>query len=469
VTDNQNNQNPPPATARITSADAALLGRIPPQSLEAEMCTLGSMVLDKDCIGEIIPVLQADYFYQQDHRIIFQALIKLYEENKPVDLVLLRDELERQGCLEQVGGVDYMVSIAESVPSAVNAVYYARIVRDKYMLRSLISAASEIGNQAYEQRGDVAEALEEAERRIFEVTEQKITSQMISMKEVISKVYELIQSRGTGITGLATGFLELDELTSGLQAGEMIVIAGRPSMGKTALGLNIAEHVGADNKLPAAIFSLEMGAQQLAERMLCGRGHIDSHALRRGFLNDSDYKILADTADELSHSLIYIDDSPGLTPLELRAKARRLKIKHDIQLVVVDYLQLMYCPGAESRQQEVAIISRHLKALARELNVPVIVMSQLNRAPEGREGHRPRMSDLRESGSIEQDADVVVLMHREDYYHNEPGYEKTHQAELIVAKQRNGPTGTVNLMWHSAWTRFENLAKATMSEPFDIS
>ena len=430
------------------------------------MCTLGSMVLDRDCIGEIVLILQTEQFYRQEHRLIFDALIGLYDQRKPVDIVLLRDELKSRGQLEQVGGVDYLVSLVESVPSAVNAEYYAKIVRDKALLRNLISAAGEISLIAYEDRGDVAETLDDAEHKIFEVTEMRVSGRAVSMRDVMARVFEVIQDREAGITGLATGFLELDELTSGLQDNEMIVVAARPSMGKTALGLNIAEHVGADNKIPVALFSLEMAAQQLAERMLCGRSHVDSQNLRKGFLSEQDYTKLQNTANELSDAPIFVDDSPGLTPLEMRAKARRLKMQYDIRLIVIDYLQLMHCPGTESRQQEVTTISRYLKALARELCLPVLVMSQLNRSPEGREGHRPRMSDLRESGAIEQDADVVMLLHREDYYHNEPDWEKTNSAELIIAKQRNGPTGNVNLLWQPHWTRFENLASSP--EPFGI-
>ncbi len=448
---------------------------MPPQDLGAEVCVLGSMILDKDGIGEIIPILRAEHFYRQDHRLIYDALISLYENNKPIDLVLLQDELDAQSQLESAGGAQYLVDLVNGVPSAANMVYYARIVRDKGMLRNLITTSSEINNMAYEARGDVGEVMETAEQKIFEVTQQKITGQAVKIKDIIVQVYESREHRsGQMITGVATGFLELDELTCGLQRGEMIIIAARPSMGKTALGLNIAENVGANSKMPVAIFSLEMGAQQLAERMLSGRAHINSHKLRQGLLTDNDYNRLAETAGELSPAPIFVDDSPSLSPLELRAKARRLKLQQDIQLVVVDYLQLMHVAGVESRVQEVGQISRHLKALARELNVPVIAMSQLNRSPEGREGHRPRMSDLRESGNIEQDADVVIMLHRESYYKQaadkeagesaagfSPGSEDVDNvAELIITKQRNGPTGTVKLSWIPEWTRFENLSKA---------
>jgi len=439
--------------------------RVPPQSQEAEMGVLGSMVLDPHCIGEIIPMLQAECFYRQDHRVVYEALLGLYEANKPVDLVMLRDELKRRGQLERIGGVEFLVRLVESVPSAANATYYAQIVRDKYMLRELITAAGEVVQKAYNDLGDASETLDQAEQRIFEVTQQKIVGHAVPIREVLTKTFEAIDQRsGSHIYGLATGFDDLNELTGGLQKSEMIVVAARPSMGKTALGLNIAEYVGADDGKPVAVFSLEMSSQQLAERMLCGRAHIDAQKLRKSMLNEREIADMHAAAQELSEAPIFVDDTPGLTPLELRAKCRRLKIQHDIQLVIVDYLQLMYVPGSESRQQEVSTISRHMKALARELDVPVIVLSQLNRSPEGREGHRPRMSDLRESGAIEQDADVVILLHREDYYHTEPDYEPTNIAEVIVAKQRNGPTGVVQLTWLPHYTRFANLSRAAVGE-----
>ena len=452
----QTNNPPAPATDSLPPQTA---GRMPPQALEAEMSTLGSMILDVECIGDILHVLSPEHFYRQEHQLVYDALLTLYDRRRAVDLVLLRDELSRRSQLEIVGGVDYLVRLAESVPSAANASHYAHIVRDKAMLRSLIRVTTEICQQAYEAQGEAESTLEQAEEAIFAVTEQKIVGQAESMREIMARTFEMIDQRsGAHVYGVATGFRELDELTGGLQPGEMIVVAARPSMGKTALGLNIAEHIGADNGQGVAVFSLEMGSQQLAERMLCGRAQIDGHRLRQGNLVAHEIEAMHAAAGELSEAPIFVDDSPGLAPLELRAKARRLKMKHDIQAVVIDYLQLMHVPGAESRQQEVSTISRHMKALGRELKIPVIVMSQLNRSPEGREGHRPRMSDLRESGAIEQDADVVMLLHREDYYHSEPEYERTNTAEVIIAKQRNGPTGTVQLIWNPAWTRFLDLA-----------
>ena len=449
-----------PTTSEPAPGATTLAQRIPPQSLEAEMSVLGSVVLDKECAADVIRLVRPESFYRHEHQLIYQALLNLYEADKPIDGVLLRDELRHRGHLEQIGGVEYLTRLLESVPSAANVVYYAQIVRDKAMLRDLIRAIGEISNRAYEDREAVADMMDEAEQKIFEITQRKITGHAVPIKEIMEKTFEMIDQRRGHVYGLPTGYLELDELTGGLQRGEIIVIAARPSMGKTALGLNIAEYVGADNHQAVLIFSLEMAAQQLAERMLCGRGHIDSHRLRKTMLTDEEIQTMHICADELSQSAIFVDDSPSLTPLELRAKARRLKLQHDIQLVVVDYLQLMHVPGAESRQQEVATISRQLKALARELDVPVIVVSQLNRAPEGRENHRPRMSDLRESGTIEQDADVVMMLHREDYYHNEPDYQKTNSAELIIAKQRNGPTGNIQLTWKAQWTRFLDLSHA---------
>jgi replicative DNA helicase len=342
--------------------------------------------------------------------------------------------------------------------------YYAGIVRDKMLLREIISAAGEILDDAYNQNGDTPELLDEAERKIFAVTDKSISGSAVALKDVVTRSFELIAKRQGSVTGLATGYYQLDEWTCGLQDGEMIIIAGRPSMGKTSLALNIAEHIGLVEKVGVAIFSLEMGRQQLAERFLCSVSGIDSQKVRKGLLEERDYKTLADACAEFATASIYIDDTSTLTPLGLRAKARRLKSLYDIGCVIVDYLQLMHIGErrVESRQQEITEISRYVKALARELNIPVVVLSQLNRSPEGREDHRPRMSDLRESGSIEQDADVVILLHREDYYHRgEKDYNPDNRAELIIAKQRNGPTASVELVFRERVTRFENASQVS--------
>ncbi|OHB78242.1 MAG: replicative DNA helicase [Planctomycetes bacterium RBG_16_55_9] len=442
-----------------------------PESLAAEAAVLGSMIIDPECIGEVVEILSCDAFYRIEHRHIYEALIGLYEKNKGIgiDGVLLRDELIKRSCLEEVGGVEYIGRILDSVPSSANVVYYANVVKEKMLLRELIGVASDILDSAHHQTGEIREALDSAEQKIFAITDRNITGNAVALKDLVARSFEMIESRqGAHVTGLATGYYELDELTCGLQNGEMIIVAGRPSMGKTSLALNVAEHLGLVEKVPTAIFSLEMGRQQLAERFLCSISEIDSQKVRRGMLGDEHFRKLADACDMLAKAPVYIDDTSTLTPLELRAKARRLKSKYDIQCIVVDYLQLMNLGSGrvESRQQEITAISRYLKAVARELNIPVMVLSQLNRAPEGREGHRPRMIDLRESGSIEQDADVVMLLHREAYYHkDEPDWEeqnsdKVNTAEVIIAKQRNGPTGTVKLVFREQVTRFENASHA---------
>jgi replicative DNA helicase len=453
---------------------ADFTGRTMPQSKQAEAGVLGSMIIDPECIGEVVELLKEDSFYSLEHQVIYNAILSLYEKSKSanvaIDGMLLLEQLKSTNQLEQIGGAEYLKKVIETVPSSANVAYYAKIVREKQFLREMIQAATEILDESYDQSGEVRDKIDHAEQKIFAITNENASGSASSLVELVSEVYELIEKRqDVHITGLPTGFDELDELTCGLQNGEMIIIAGRPSMGKTALALNIAEQIGVDAKNPLAIFSLEMGKQQLAERLLCSRSKIDAQLVRRGFLRDEDYKKLIDGCGELSQSNIYIDDSAGLSPLEIRGKARRLKSMHDIKCILIDYLQLMSAGSlrVESRQQEITMISRYLKALARELNVPVIVLSQLNRTPETREDHRPRMSDLRESGSIEQDADVIMLLHREDYYHqNDPNYDKNNSAEIIIAKQRNGPTGTVKLTFLEQFTRFEMATAGHIEEPF---
>ena len=466
----QINEQSAEASPKFAGAGGLLSSRSMPASRSAEAAVLGSMALDPKCISEVVVQLKAEAFYHVENQMIFDALGSLYDKREgSVDGVLLRDELSKRGQLEEVGGVEYLAKVLQAVPISTNVLHYSKIVHDKWVMREVITAASEILYDAYDEGGDAGEKLDQAEQKIFTVTNRKTGGSASALKDLVVQVYEAIEKRdGTHVTGLATGYIELDEMTCGLQNGEMVIIAGRPSMGKTSLALNMAEHIGIKEKKAVAIFSMEMGEQQLAERFLCSNSGVDAQMVRKGLLEDEHYSDLVRACGDLSEAPIYIDDTAGLTPLEVRAKSRRLKSRHNIQCIIIDYLQLMSSSNSrnESRQQEITLISRRLKALARELNVPVIVLSQLNRAAESREGHRPRMSDLRESGSIEQDADVVMLLHREDYYHRgEPDYEDTHTAEIIIAKQRNGPTGTVKLMFMEERAKFENL-QTHIEEPF---
>jgi replicative DNA helicase len=437
--------------------------RLPPAAVEAERCLLASMMLDKEMVGQVVQIVDRDSYYQADHQIIHDVLIKLYEQNRPIDAVIVREELAKRQLLEEVGGTSYLAVILNSVPSSAHGAHYASIVREKALLRQLIAASNDILRDAYAPHEAAEVVLDRAEKRIFEIAEKKVSGAISAMEDVLHEVFEMIESRGQ--RGLETGFIELDEMLNGLQNGEMVIVAARPSMGKTALAMNIIEHVAADNVLPCAIFSLEMSKQQLAQRMLCSRGQIDAHKLRKGMLQSHEYQHLANVVGELAKAPIWVDDSPGLTPLELRAKARRLKLQHDVKCIMLDYMQLMDNPGQENRQQQISEISRAIKSVARELKIPVIALSQLNRASEGRDGHRPRMSDLRESGSIEQDADVIMLLHREDYYKmGEADFVPDNVAEIIIAKQRNGPTGTIKLTFLNKATRFENLS--SQADPF---
>ena len=453
----------PAMSQLIDSSVARQFDRLPPHSIEAEMCLLGSMMLEKDIVGQAVRLVDREAFYQADHQIIFDVLVKLYEMNRPIDAVILFEELVKRQLLEEVGGKGYIGQILNSVPSAAHGMHYAGIVREKAMLRQLIGASNDILRAAYAPYEAAEMVLDKAEKRIFEIAEKKVGGAMEPMEKVLHEVFEMIENRGQ--RGLETGFHEMDDMLNGLQKGEMIIVAARPSMGKTALAMNMIEHIAADLRMPCAIFSLEMSKQQLAQRMLCSRGQIDAHKLRKGMLNSQEYTKLATVVGELAKAPIWVDDSASLTPLDLRAKARRLKLQHDVKCIMIDYMQLMDNPGPESRQQQITEISRAVKSVARELNIPVICLSQLNRASEGRDGHRPRMSDLRESGSIEQDADVVMILHREDYYKmSEPDFQPDNIAEIIVAKQRNGPTGTIKLTFLNKTVRFENLSASI--DPF---
>jgi len=437
--------------------------RLPPSAVEAEMCLLASMMLDKDMIGQVVQIVDREAFYQADHQIIFDIVVKLYEQNRPIDGVIVREELAKRQLLEEIGGLSYLAQILNTVPSSAHGAHYAGIVREKSLLRQLIAASNNILRDAYAPHEQADLVVDKAEKQIFEIAQKKVGGAMVPLESVLHEVFEMIENRGQ--RGLETGFFDLDDMLNGLQNGEMVIVAARPSMGKTAFAMNLVEGIAAERSIPCAVFSLEMSKQQLAQRMLCSRGKIDSHKLRRGMLQSHEYAHLANVVGQLAKAPVWVDDSAGLTILDLRAKARRLKLQHDIKCIMLDYMQLMDNPGPDSRQQQISEISRGIKAVARELNIPVIALSQLNRQSEGRDGHRPRMSDLRESGSIEQDADVIMLLHREDYYKMaEPDFQPDNIAEVIIAKQRNGPTGTIKLYFDSKSTRFENLA--AQAEPF---
>ena len=437
--------------------------RVLPHSLEAEVCVLGSMVLDANAIDIVVNIVQPEDFFRPAHRILYETLIEMHKEGKLIDLVTLSEELLRAKTLDRVGGTEYLVQLAEGVPSTLHAETYARLVRDKALLRGLIAANQQIMQDAFESQDEPAEVIERAEHLLFKIGARQIGDQAHSLESLLQTTFEkLSNADGSMVTGVGTGYFKLDELTAGFQPGEMIVIAARPSMGKTALACNIAEYMGVEDARPVLIFSLEMAKEQLSQRFLCARARFNSQRLRRGNISPEDWTHLHLAAGDLTKAPIYIDDSADLNILQLRAKSRRMWASHHIGCIFIDYLQLMAPMGGcrnDSRQQQVADMSRGLKALSRDLKIPIVVMSQLNRGPEDREGHRPRMSDLRESGAIEQDADVVILLHREDYYHRgEQDYVPTNTTEVIIAKQRNGPTDTLQLTFLSECIRFENFA-----------
>ncbi len=442
-------------------ADELILDKVPPQNLDAEMAVLGSMLMDEDAVSVAAEILTADSFYKDTHKKIFETIIALYNSNKAVDLITLTDELKRNGAIDEIGGASFLTALVNSVPTSANIGHYVSIVKEKSILRSLINNSTRIISHCYESEGNIDELVDEAERLVFEVSVRKSQGTYLHLKEIVKNSIETIDrlyQKKAHVTGIPTGFIDFDIKTAGLQPSDLIVIAGRPSMGKSALALSIAEHAGVAEKLPLIIFSLEMSKEQLVQRMLCSHAKVDAHKVRTGYLATSDWPRLTAAAGKLSEAPIFIDDTPAISVMEIRAKARRLKAHQDIQLIIVDYLQLMRGSGmAESRQQEISEISRSLKALARELNVPIVAISQLSRAVESRTDHRPQLSDLRESGAIEQDADVVVLILREEYYNPTP--ENQGVAEVMIAKQRNGPVGSMKLAFIKEYTRFENIAR----------
>ncbi len=435
--------------------------------MEAEQATLGSMLLDREALLKALEILRPEDFYYEAHRIIFESMVELFDEDKVCDLVTLAEKLRQKGKLENVGGMEYLAQIVNVVPTAANVEYYARIVEEKSLVRSLIQVCTRIIKESYEAKLEANELLDQAQNLILQLSQKRIRSDFVPLKEVVNEAFDRITElyhRDEHVTGVPSGFADLDVLTAGFQPSDFVVVAARPGMGKTSFCLNIAQYVGVEKRIPVAIFSLEMSKDQIAQRMLCSEARIDAGRVRKGFLTEKDWPQLAQAAGKLAEAPIFIDDTPSISVLELRAKARRLKAEKNLGLVIIDYLQLMKGYGrSENRQQEISEISRSLKAMARELNIPVIAVSQLSRAVEQRSPKRPQLSDLRESGAIEQDADLVILIYREDYYN--PNTTKKNIAEVIVAKQRNGPVGTVELLFQKDFARFENLARR-VPEPY---
>jgi len=446
-----------------------------PQSLDAEKGLLGSVLLSSTVLDDSISQIDAGHFHLPAHQKVYELLVEMRNAGKPIDLISVTQHLEDRRLLDEVGGASVVTDLLTFVPTAANADYYREILREKYLLRKVITVCTEYAARSYDEQGDVKLLVDEVEQKILEIGEERVSASIPTMKEMvndaITSIEQLVANKG-GITGLSTGFHVLDNMTSGLHAGEMFVIAARPSMGKTALAMNIAEHVALDAGKPVAVFSLEMSSPQLVQRLLCSRARVDSKKLRDGFIGKQELGSISSAAGLLSKAKMFVDDTPGLSILELRAKARRLHNREDIKLVVIDYLQLLRSNtrrAQENRQIEIAEISSGVKALAKELKIPVIVLAQLNRNPESRTGDskgRPRLSDLRESGSIEQDADVVALLVREKYYaeDDEARKEAEGKATLIIAKQRNGPTGDVPLTFLEDYTRFEDRAEERREE-----
>ncbi|RKD68104.1 primary replicative DNA helicase [Sinobaca qinghaiensis] len=435
--------------------------RMPPQNIEAEQAVLGAVFLESEALITSSERLAPEDFYRASHQRIYQVMLELGEKGSPVDLVTVTSSLQNYQWLEEVGGISYLTDLANSVPTAANVDFYSKSVQEKSLMRRLIRTATDIATDGYSSESEVEDILNEAERSILEVANQRSSKAFVSIKDVLIETYdniETLQNRESDVTGISSGFMELDRMTAGFQRNDLIIVAARPSMGKTAFALNIAQNVATKTEENVAIFSLEMGASQLVQRMLCAEGNIDASRMRTGALQEEDWEKLTMAMGSLSNAGIYIDDSPGIRVSDIRAKCRRLQQERGLGMILIDYMQLIQgssARGGESRQQEVSEISRSLKSLARELNVPVIALSQLSRGVESRQDKRPMMSDLRESGSIEQDADIVSFLYREDYYDQEG--ENQNIIEIIIAKQRNGPVGTVELAFIKEYNKFVNL------------
>ncbi len=433
------------------------LQKVPPHSNEAEQSVLGAMLLDKEAISAVTETISGPDFYREAHREIFEAIVEIFSKGEPVDLITLTERLKSRKTLEVVGGVTYLTSLMDMVPVTHNVRHYSKIVEDKALLRRLIMTSSDIMQRSFEGKEEISNIVEFAEKSIFDISLKRSTAGPEAIGEILhtnfDMIEELYKNKGK-ITGVPSGFTDLDRMLSGLQPSDLILIAARPSMGKSSFMMNIVQHAAVREKVATAVFSLEMSKEQLSHRLLCSEALIDSQKLRTGDIDEDDWVKLAKVVSPLSKSPIFIDDTPAISINELRAKCRKLKLEHNLGLVVIDYLQLMTGSGSDSRQQEISEISRSLKAIAREVKVPVIALSQLSRAAEQRVDHRPILSDLRESGAIEQDADVVMFLYRDEYYNKET--EKKNIGEVIIAKQRNGPTGTVELVWLGQFTKFAN-------------
>src|SRR6188508_2871626 len=442
--------------------DVAVAERTLPHNLEAERSVLGAILLNNDVFNLAVEVVDAPDFFRDAHRRIFEKMVQLSNRGNAIDLVTLKDELGRSGELDEVGGPAYIAALVDGVPRSTNVQHYARIIKEKATLRRLIHSANKILTTAYEAEDEADEILDQAEHAIFAIADDKVRDGFVSLRELAQgslDTIEKLHARKELVTGVPTGFTDLDEMTSGLQPSDLVIIAARPSMGKTSLVLNIAQHVGTKTDMTVGVFSLEMSKEQLFLRMLTSEARIDAHRLRGGFLGERDWGRLSQAIGTLSEAKIFIDDSPSIGVLEMRAKSRRLASQYGLHLVIIDYVQLMQGRGRfENRTLELASISRSMKGLAKELSVPIVVLSQLSRAPESRSDHRPQLSDLRESGALEQDADVVILIYRDDVYNRDPNNPDAGTAELILAKQRNGPTGVVRLAFLREQTRFANLA-----------
>lgn len=444
-----------------TSGQAEIFQNVPPHDDAAELAVLGAMFLDREAASLALEMLTGEDFYRPDHRQVFEAAEELYHSGVPIDMITVKNKLEEKQVFEQIGGLPFLANISTSVGSSANMRHYAAIVEEKSVLRRLIRTANNISQMSYEGKTDVNAIMDTAEKGIFDIMQNRHSDQFHHIRDIavdsIEKIEDIYRSKGK-LTGVPTGFVDFDQKTAGLQKSDLILLAARPSMGKTAFALNIIQNAAIRSNVPTAVFSLEMSREQLVNRMLCSEAMLDAQRLRIGELTDSDWADLIQAMGPLSQAPIYIDDTPGVTPMEVRSKCRRLKVEKGLGLIVIDYLQLMSGNSRnDSRQQEISEISRSLKAIAREMEAPVIALSQLSRACEQRADHRPMLSDLRESGAIEQDADVVAFLYRDEYYF--PDTEKKNQAELIIAKQRNGPTGTVDLTWMGQYTKFGNFLK----------